>query len=298
MHEVFAAVRLWQLMFRQELPDHADVNGERIFGKRRWQSLLNSCKRGDERDRLMDMGFATLHTGGWIDDPKDSVRTLSNMEMATIRYVDHQLAFMDNWPIYVSDEKNPNGIVGVEQVFDVVLLYEDGKQIRFIGTLDGLVRRAEKGLKAPRLNELCLDENKTAARLDDAWRASFELSYQVTGYCKICEVVFGFPVYASRVIGLRIEASKGESVLPIQPLRRNEEHFGVWARWVRRTVDVFERHEDDYEGADRFTHSCNRYYRPCALIPFCGDSVSGRREAWDQMVPADLSPSEMAASDR
>ena len=32
---------------------------------------------------------------------------------------------MDNWPIYVEDEGNPQSLVGIEQVFDVVLTYED-----------------------------------------------------------------------------------------------------------------------------------------------------------------------------
>jgi 3D (Asp-Asp-Asp) domain-containing protein len=47
------------------------------------------------------------------------------------------------------------------------------------------------------------------------------------------------------------------------------------------------------------THSCNRYFQACSLIPFCtADGVEERRRMLDEMVAVDLSPSELAAIDK
>jgi hypothetical protein len=107
-------------------------------------------------------------------------------------------------------------------------------------------------------------------------------------------VLFGFPIVRSRVTGVKIKPGGGEDVYPIEPLVRNVETFANWGIWLRHTVDMYERYVNDYEHAPRYTHSCNRFFRPCALIPFCGDSIEGRREQWDEMMPANQSPSERA----
>jgi hypothetical protein len=46
-HEVFAAVRLWQVHHYQERSDLADFHGPRLFGDTRYQAMLEvSTKRG------------------------------------------------------------------------------------------------------------------------------------------------------------------------------------------------------------------------------------------------------------
>jgi len=104
-----------------------------------WKATEKKVKLKDERDFLIQLCWETLHTAGWEDNPKDQTRTMSNMEASAIEYVDERYPHMDNWPIYVEDENNPDCMVGIEQVFDIVVLYGDGKQIRYIGTIDGLV---------------------------------------------------------------------------------------------------------------------------------------------------------------
>lgn len=286
MHEVFAGVRIWQLAKVQRLPKHALATADRIFGKARWSNVIGSATAKADRDQLMELAFAILDSSGFYDDAREKTRTISNMQICSICYIDEMLGKMERWPIYVEDKKNPKSVVGIEQPFDVVLEFVDGKLIRYIGTIDGLVWETSK-------ERLVLDENKTASRLDDAWRDSFKMANQVSGYCAASTSVFGFPVMNARVTGLRIKAGGGEDVIPL-PVKRDISFVFNWAHWLRHTVEMYEHYENDYENAPRYTHSCNRYFRPCSLLSFCSDTPSGRAEQWDQMVPADQSPSERA----
>jgi hypothetical protein len=295
MHQVFAAVRIWQLSKVQNLDMHAQAVGRRIYKSARWNAVWNRCMtQTDERDQLLELCFAVLQTGGWKDDERDQTRTMTNMELASICYVDEHLPKMGNWPIYVRDQADPQSLVGIEQVFDIVLVYEDNKEIRYVGTIDGLVIKQATG-------EYYLDENKTAARLGDAWKLSFDTRHQLTGYCAASTTVFGFdkPVYRCRVTGLRIKpTNKGEDVYPFEPSMRTVESIDHWATWVREMVETYERYEGDFEHATRYTHSCNRYFRPCSLLPFCSDTAEGRQLAFNElMVQADPSPSERAIAE-
>lgn len=235
----------------------------------------------------MELCFAVLGSANWQDDEKDSTRTMTNMELATICYIDELLPKMDNWPLYVENEKVPSSMVGIEQVFDVVLTYEDNKEIRYIGTIDGLVRKAST-------EEYYLDENKTAARLGEGWRNTFDMKHQITGYCAASTSVFGFKVLRSRVTGLRIKPmNKNEDVYPFEPIERTEDAIQHWATWVREMAETYERYKSDFEHATRYTHSCNRYFRSCSLLGFCADTAEGRQIAFnEQMVAAEPSPSE------
>lgn len=275
----------------QGLPKHALTVAHRIFGKSRWSKCLKLCDshtKKEPRENLLQLALAVLNTSQWEDNTDDDTRTMTNMQMATIYYIDEQLSKMQNWPIYVQDTKRPDCLVGIEQVFDTVMLFGDGREIRYIGTVDGLVMKA--GLK-----EYFLDENKTANRIDDGWRLSFEMSHQVTGYSIISQAVFGFKVEKCRVTGNKIKPSNsGENVYPLETLRRTESAFAAWGRWLRHTVDLYEQYQDNYEEAPRYTHSCNRYFRPCSLIPFCTDDPAGRREQYASMIEPDKSPSERA----
>ena len=289
MHEVFAAVRIWQLNDKQGLSKHAQITGERIFGRSRWNACLAQVDAGlDDRERLLQLTYAILHSGEFYDDPSDDVRTIGSMEMATIVYVDEALAKMDNWPIWVADKKDPKAAVGIEQVFDVILVYEDGRTIRYIGTIDGLV------IDAHREKRPTLDENKTASRLDDGWIASFDMSYQVTGYLACASTFFGFAIWNSRIQGLKIKPTHRGDDKYVKLVSRNTENVRHWASWVRHTVELYEAYRNDWEHAPRYTHSCNRYFRPCSLVSFCADSMEGRIEQWKQMVSPEGSPSERA----
>jgi hypothetical protein len=273
---------------KQHLSDHAKVVANKIFGKSRWDAIVKDCKGAtDEREHLMQMCFSVLHSSGWDDNPDDRNRTLANMEQSTICYVDERLPTMDLWPLYVEDERNPACMVGIEQAFDIVLEYDDGTLIRYIGTVDGLVKKVS-------VDKWFLDENKTASRITDGWRLSFDMAHQVTAYCAASTTVFGFPVFNARVTGNLIKPTgKGEDVYPIE-VSRDEYAIRNWASWVYHTVRMFDAYKDDFELAPRYTHSCNRYFRPCSLLPFCCDTPEGRLEQFNEMVPVEPTPSERA----
>jgi hypothetical protein len=292
MHQVFAAVRIWQLWKHQNLRDHAEVTGKRIFGGDRWDTILQDLRMGeshsDPREQLQQMAFNVLHTSEWEDDARDSTRTMTNMELASMVYIDERLRYMNNWTVWVHDRKDPNSLVGIEQVFDVVLHYADGVKIRYVGTIDGLTERQAN-------SEKYVEDNKTANRLDDGWKMSFEMSHQITGYCAASSTVFGFPIMKSRIIGTKIKpTNRGEDCYWIEPVERSEEFIRHWAAWVRLMSGLYEEHVNDFEHAPRFTHSCNRYFRPCSLVQFCADTAAGRQAQWAQMVPSRPSPSERA----
>lgn len=289
MHQVFAAIRIWQLGTYQKLPKHALAVATRIFGLARWKAALSQMDKSlEDREQLLQLGFAILHGSGFYDDPGDNIRTISNMEMATITYVDEVYPKMGNWPIWVADKKNANCAVGIEQVFDVILTYDDGELIRFIGTIDGLV------LDEYREGRATLDENKTASRLDDGWINSFDMSHQVTGYIACSSIVFGLSIWHSRITGLKIKPThKGEDIY-VKKVSRDAANISHWAAWIRHTTDLFKTYENDWENAPRYTHSCNRYFRPCSLLSFCADTRDGRVEQWGQMVANEGSPSERA----
>ena len=305
MHEIFAATRIWQLHRRQRLPLHATAVAQRLFGSaktepsyfdqqfdtNRWHKCWRASEGSkDERESLMVLAWEMLRSSGFKDNVDDDVRTIDSMELASIAYIDEVLPRMENFEIFVSDRLNAGAIVGIENVFDVVLTYDDERQFRFIGTLDGLTwDHANK--------QYTLEDNKTASRLDAGWKAMFQLSHQVTGYLACAAAIYGFDIYNARILGSKIKPSnRGEDIWPIYT-RRNSEQFQRWAFWFRHTAEEFERYKDHYEYAPRYTHSCNRYFRPCSLMPFCGDTFEGRLEQWEQMVTAKQSPSELAAGE-
>ena len=201
MQEMFAAVRLWQLWKHDlseagnddtaDLPRLVNFHGLRLFGADRWESMLEQvpvASQEDERTQCLNFCLQALYSSGFYDDPSDNRRTMSNLEEAAIMYIDRW--DFKRHPIWIRDVNDPESDVGIEIKFDVVISYtmyyeeasnfgkasgsaEYTKEYLFSGTLDGLHLR--DGI-------LVIGENKTASRLDEAWRQSFEMSSQITGY--------------------------------------------------------------------------------------------------------------------
>jgi hypothetical protein len=289
MHQFFAAMRVWQMHKMQKLTDHAKVTGDRIFSEPRWKSIWASAmKRKGDIDQIGQLVVDVLNTSGFYDDPGDATRTISNMQTAAMVYAKETYPYLHAWPIWVEDHKSPLKPTGVEQVFDCVLEYTDGKRVRFIGTLDGIL------CNSVRANRITMADNKTASRMDKAWVEAHKTRHQFTGYMACGMAIFGIQMWHARIYGCKIKPTfRGEDV-HVEPISRTKEDIQHWANWVRRQVDIFEEYQLDWEHAERRTHSCNRYFRPCALIPFCADTADGRREQWDQMIDVVPSPSERA----
>lgn len=267
----------------------------RIFSLPRWDNITSEYQvYSNERDQLQALCSAILMSADWEDEPSEKNRNMQSFMLCADKYVEERLPLMARYPIYVEDRKDANCQVGIEQVFDVVLTYVDGHQIRYVGTIDGLVQDL-----VVKKTHMVLEDNKTSVRLDTAWRDSFHMSHQVTGYCGSSTAVFGFPVFDCNILGSKIRPVGGaDDYVPVNCLTRNGDMIQQWAAWMYDTERTFVKYKDDYENAPTYTHSCNRYFRTCALLPFCTDTADGRRETFfEHMVPAELSPSELASND-
>lgn len=287
-HEVFAAVRLWQLRRYQGLVDLADFHGPRLFGSTRYELMLSNWQeRQNEDDRAQSFAFCltALETAGFYDDPSDKRRTYTNLEEGCIAYIDRW--DWNRMPVWVRDATDPHSDVGIELPFDVVLSFvlEDGttRHYRFIGKADGLHVRGTKPY---------LHENKTASRLDEAWRQSFLLSSQITGYCLALSIWSGLPINDAEIYGLSIPLPKSYDFggLVRETVSRDKHHFEHWFDWFLHTVMIDEAYKNDPVHAPRYTHSCNRYFRPCSMIPFCDSDEEEQHRILEEMFIDEWSP--------
>ncbi len=299
MHEVFAAVRLWQLWLQVGMEKTADgypqndlirFHGERLFGKDKFSNMLEMIKEGeDERTNCLNFCLQALYDSGFYDDPSDRLRTMSNLEEAAILYIDKY--DFHRMPIWIRDINDPCSDVGIEIPFDVVLEfelddptgYDSKRQYRFIGKFDGIHVRD---------GNVVIGENKTASRLDEAWRMSFTMSSQVTGYCLAGSVYTGEPVNRGVIFGTQIPLPKAYDLSGIiqEHVRRETFHFERWFDWFLHTVELAERYDNNPSAAPRYTHSCNRYFRPCAFIPFCDSDDEEQKLIISEMVDDEWSP--------
>lgn len=302
MHEMFAAVRLWQL-WHHDLPQpisdqHYDLvcyHGKRLFGEDRWQDMLQiweSSVDEDERTTCLNFCLQALYSSGFYDDPSDNRRTMSNLEEAAIMYIDRW--DFTRYPIWIRDKNDPESDVGIEIKFDVVVTYEleapadetgtspifYTKDYLYSGTLDGL------HIDPKRDNCLFVGENKTGSRLDEAWRQSFEMSSQITGYCLAGTVFTEQPMDRAVVWGVMIPLPKSYDYggLVVEHVTRESFKTERWFDWFLYTVSQYETFADNPHNAPKFTHSCNRYFRPCSLIPFCASDDEEQKLALAEMV--------------
>lgn len=294
MHDVFAAVRVWQLFRKQGLKEHFMFHGRRLFNTTETPTRFeNSWKelKGNERDELLSFCYKILNSSDYYDDPDDRVRTIANMEETTTRYVDEMLERMDANPIWVADLDDPTAPVGIEIPFDMVVTYK-GRSVRYIGTIDGIVTQ----LKFP--GTAMLDENKTASRLDEAFRESFEVKQQPNAYILFAKMISGLDIFKARILGVKLKQTRSsEDFLPFI-VEREEHQMVAWARSLFFCSEIVDRYGDDPLDAPQFTHSCNRYFRACSFVSLCAADPEDARDIYENsMVEAPLTPSQMAVNE-
>jgi hypothetical protein len=137
-----------------------------------------------------------------------------------------------------------------------------------------------------------LHENKTASRLNDAWEMSFETSSQITAYCVAASVYTQDVVMSADVLGLAIPLPRSYDYGGYLRTNVKREDFLItrWVKWLDNTVRLYEQHRDNPYEAPMFTHSCNRYFRPCSLIPFCASDRDEQKRIIDDMIVDEWSP--------
>jgi hypothetical protein len=311
-HEVFAAVRLWQLNFhdpknplsplhdRDEQANNLFLHhGLRLFGEDRFMLMQEAMACNEpEETRMLRFCLAALETSGFYDDPRDKRRTMSNLEEACIAYIDK---WQFQYPIWVRDADDPTSDVGIEVAFDMVItlhfdagefdndgdndfpVYEK-REYRFTGKLDGLQWHGPTDLR--------IHENKTASRIDDAWQESFEMSSQITGYCLASSTWTGESVRKATVYGLAIPLPKnydlgGTIRLPVS---REDHQSTKWFEWFLHTTLLHDEYIDDVLAAPQYTHSCNRYFRACSFIPLCTAETEEKKLILEEMRVEEWSP--------
>ena len=287
-HEVFAAVRLWQLRTYQHKTDLSDFHGPRLFGTTRYEAMLQAvslCSNEDPRTQSLAFCLSALESSGFYDDPRDRRRTMTNLEEACIAYIDRW--DWNRMPVWIRDADDPQTDVGIELPFDIVLSFMlvngDVREYRFIGKADGLHTRG---------GELYLHENKTASRLDEAWQQSFLLSSQVTGYCLALGLWAGKAITKAEIYGLSIPLPKNYDFGGVvrESVSRYSHHFDRWFHWFLHTVETERAYENNPVDAPKYTHSCNRYFRPCSMIPFCDASDEEQQQVLGEMYTDEWSP--------
>lgn len=317
MHEAFAAVRLVQLAW-QGKKEHALHHAQRLFkDDDRVANVREMLTEGDYngafQDLAVEVGMYALHSSGFEDDPWDKRRTLSNAEVALLHYVDW-------WPYdrhhVWTRSQNPTDLIGIENIVDIVITYKFHfgsmrkcdefltrlqehqhhaqvfravrdytilVDVRYIGRVDGLHVYPNQGLM--------LHENKTGARLTEQWEQSFEMSHQPTGYSAAMSLLTGEDVSSGRILGLQIPLPTNviDGIHDV-PITRTHDSVTQWLIWVWYSMELYWRYGIDPIDAPKFTHSCNRYFRTCSMLPFCVADRDEQRVILSEMEHDEWSP--------
>jgi hypothetical protein len=268
-HQCFAAIRLFELLEFGRIVygdafDHDAVaaRGVKLFGAERYAEINRLFTAGeDARRRVNSVAIYVANTCGFYDHPYDRRRTLSALEASIVSYIDRS-ELGKRLPIITP-------FVGIEVPFDITITFQDDAEeptrLRYIGRIDGIVHPDND------LGKLEIEENKTASRLNDAWQDSFLTSHQVTGYCVAASTLIGLRTREAVVRGMMVPLPKAYDLEGIvnMPVSRDVHRIREWARWVYHTYGVWLMWKDDPLNAPEYTHSCNRYFASCSLIPLC-----------------------------
>jgi hypothetical protein len=226
---------------------------------------------------------AILDTSGFYDDPRDKRRTLSNMEEAAFAYINRW-----RWdsPVWVRDPTSVTSDVGIEIPFDIVceITGTDTMTFRLTGKIDGIHWNTKQ--------VLTLHENKTASRLNDAWAMSFAMSSQVTIYCIAASVFTQHAVDTASIFGLAIPLPRSYEYGGYlqEPVSRQPYHYQRLITWLVHTIKMTRAYANNPYDAPKYTHSCNRYFRPCSLIPFCDADNEEQHATINEMEFHEWSP--------
>lgn len=273
-HEVYSAIRLYELSEVQHEPDAARVRGLALFNEQRWDEIISQWKRPNSpTGHLNTTVAAVIATSDYYDDPRDTRRTLTNIETACLAYVGHWE--IGRYPVYLDGT-----VLGVEVPFAILITFAttDGAihKAYYVGSIDGLHTD-------PRHDRCVVMENKTGSRIDDVWRMSFATSHQVTGYMLAGQLMTQQAV-AGMIIGMQIPMPKvyADGIV-WQPVTRLQDQYNQWVRWLWHAVEVLAAYKNKPKEAPKFTHSCSRYFRACSFIPFCADDGTGQDYTLAQM---------------
>jgi hypothetical protein len=247
-------------------------HGIRLFGKERLKHITDKIDSATDTPDVCKRGaIAVLDTSGYYDDPRDKRRTLSNMEEACYAYINR---WRWDHPVWMRHPNNPIGDVGIEIPFELRadISGSDLFSFRFVGRIDGIHYDGS--------GKLIVHDNKTASRLSDTWSQAQMTSHQYTGYCVAASHFTQNVVSRAQVLGLALPQPRSYDFngFASESMDREDYHLRRWVDWMVHTLRIAKIYKNDPISAPKYTHSCNRYFRPCSMIPFCyGDDDEQNR---------------------
>jgi hypothetical protein len=291
MHDVFAAVRMFDLMTHLRtttgsIPDDVYSYGMKLFKAKsgfedRWPEAIQIFDTTeDDKTRCIQFALHLLATAGFYDDPDDTRRTQTNLETAAIAYI-------DRYPLgrYIPVYHDAAVRIGVEVPFDLIVQVGDKVVCRFVGRVDGICADHQTSAKT-----VAVHENKTGSRIDTVWSSSFDTSHQVTGYCIAASELLSRSISDCMMWGLQVPIPKSSFYsdgMTRYPVQRTPEQFARWAKWVLHTLRIVDEYGADPTNAPMYTHSCNRYFRACSLIPLCTETPDMRKHIFEKEMITD-----------
>jgi hypothetical protein len=301
LHEVFAAVRLWQLYY-YDLPKDsptswviADNTGKRLFGQQRWVDLALRDMlylEGNTHEALQQFCLQVLHTSGYDADPDDKKRSMTNLEEVALNYCARW--DMKKHPIWIRDIADPDTDVGIEIAYDLVITFKYycdehddpvEQSYRFTGKLDGLHFDPTITNNDLTQGALYVVDNKTTSRIADDWGQAYELDTQLTGYMIASKVFTEQDVVHGKIIAssLPIPAKSTHGGQAIHNITREGYEFTRWFNWFYQLAQIEQQYKDNPIGAPVKPSSCIRYFKPCAMMPFCKASDKEQVQALTEM---------------
>lgn len=315
MHDVLAMLNLYQIGVVQGFADHAAHHGRELLTISRYKYITQDGElmkplgeHEDEMRRLESIAYNVIGSSEYYDDPSDNNRTLSNLEHCALELCHYWLMNLRDFNVFIADRNDPLQPVGMEMSLDVVFHVEytkeewnnnqgamvksiSSKQFRFIGLADVVYENEDTQAKT-------LGEYKTAARMGDAWRDAFQTRHQLTAYNAALLALFPEDLTLNTImIGSAIPVRKTTAAVQHFTVTRDRGNIidflrtAMFADSLRSSFDV-----TTVVKAPMFTHSCNRYFKSCALLDLCTSPMEDQQVMFEQMpVKEELSPSEVKA---
>lgn len=269
-------------------------HGVRIFGADKWDRILNVMRTDRTfENNVTNAAMQAVIESGYYDDPMDRRRTVDNICELMMNYV-REWDF-DRWPVWIRDENDPTSDVGIEIPFSFIveLDYETPEMrrgtytIRYTGKIDGIHRDPKQD------NCVITHENKTGSRIDDAWLSQWIMSHQITGYAIACSVFTGSVCYEALALGSQLPVPKSASDGQRNALvKRTPQKIQDWALWLLHVHEVASTYRHAPLEAPRYTHACNRYFRPCHFIALCDNPIEEQHRIYAEMEEEKWSPLE------
>jgi hypothetical protein len=293
MHDVFACLNLFQVGYVQNLQDHMHHKGTELFTKQRWEYLHSELVKKDAnptKDSTVALErflLSVIASSDFYDDPGDRNRTVSNLEHCTYELLQYWQSNFADANIFIEDKDNPTAPIGIEISLDCVFEVDKRYTIRCIGLADAVFDINGTPI---------LGEYKTASSMNDAWRLAFDTRHQITLYSSMLRAYYNtYNELDTLLIGSAIPART--TSMPVQhfTIHRDEQNIKQMLNTFIFTNGIIETFCDEPLQTPMFTHSCNRYFRPCSFLDLCTAEVSDQEIILEQMETKELSPSEQKA---